>query len=225
MLWPPSSERPACAISAYARGVLAGITHGTLGAAPPAGVDSQPTPPPVPFQCPQAARCFYVDYASGSDLNSGMSEASPWQHAPGMQGCSSRCASTTPQANDYYILKGGVTWPVTVLPWVCNGRERVAWDLLGVDPSWYAGSLWSRPVLDGRSEYSGVAANHDQVNEFLDMSSTQYVTVDDFEFTGAHWSTTSQGGNMYLNANRGSTTARGELFPWLVERLLGVGGL
>ena len=155
--------------------------------------------------CPSGARCFYVDYASGSDANSGTSEASPWQHAPGMQGCSSRCASTTPQADDYYILKGGVTWPNAALPWVWQWSGNASHGIyLGVDPSWFTGSSWSRPILNGgAASIPGVATNHDQVNEFLDMSSTQYVTVDDFEFTGARWSTTSQGGNIYLNANEG----------------------
>ena len=40
------------------------------------------------------------------------------------------------------------------------------------------------------------------MNEFLDLSEGgEYVTVDDLEFTGAYWSNTSQGGNIFLNAN------------------------
>ena len=92
------------------------------------------------FVCASGARCFYVDYASGSDSNSGTSEASPWQHAPGMQGCSSRCAATTPQADDYYILKGGVTWPNSALPWVFHWSGSASHGIfLGVDPSWLRG--------------------------------------------------------------------------------------
>jgi hypothetical protein len=74
------------------------------------------------------ATTYYVDYANGSDSNSGTSETTAWKHAPGMEGltptgsstgdgCSSNCASYTPKPGDKIILRGGVVWPYTVAPW------------------------------------------------------------------------------------------------------------
>jgi hypothetical protein len=51
----------------------------------------------------------YVDYATGSDSNPG-TRASPWEYAPGMAACASKCASTTINPGDSVILKGGITW-------------------------------------------------------------------------------------------------------------------
>ena len=73
----------------------------------------------------------YVDYTTGSDSNNGTSTSTPWKHAPGMQGltpsgsstgdgCTGNCASYTPAAGDFIILKGGTVWPYTTMPWVWN---------------------------------------------------------------------------------------------------------
>jgi hypothetical protein len=74
------------------------------------------------------ASTHYVDYATGNDSNAGASTGSPWKHAPGMlgltpsgsstgDGCSANCASYTPVAGDFIILKGGTVWPYTTAPW------------------------------------------------------------------------------------------------------------
>lgn len=109
------------------------------------------------------ATIYYVDYSTGSDSNNGTSKSTPWKHAPGMQGtgasggaatdaCTGTCASTTPVAGDSIILKGGVTWPVTVLPWYfswagssttsgsygCAGSGCI---YVGVDPTWNTGQV------------------------------------------------------------------------------------
>jgi hypothetical protein len=77
----------------------------------------------------------YVDYENGNDAWDGTAKthtggtAGPWKHAPGMlglspsntstgDGCSSNCAAQNPKAGDQYILKGGVIWPYTTLPWM-----------------------------------------------------------------------------------------------------------
>jgi hypothetical protein len=54
--------------------------------------------------------CFYIA-ANGSDSNSGISEASPWVHAPGMPNCASGSAChITPVAGEGFIFRGGDTW-------------------------------------------------------------------------------------------------------------------
>jgi hypothetical protein len=109
------------------------------------------------------ATTYYIDYVSGNDSNNGTSKATPWKHAPGMQGsdggCVSTCATAHPQAGDSVILKGGVTWPNSSLGWLwafngtgssstigCTGSGCI---YVGVDQSWYTGSSWNRPILDG----------------------------------------------------------------------------
>jgi hypothetical protein len=74
------------------------------------------------------ANTYYVDYVNGNDSNSGTSTATPWKHAPGMKGltpsgsstgdgCASNCASYSPAAGDEIILRGGIVWPYTTMPW------------------------------------------------------------------------------------------------------------
>lgn len=80
----------------------------------------------------------YIDYENGNDTWDGTAKThvngttGPWKHAPGMLGlspsgtstgdaCSGNCASQSPIAGDSYILKGGVIWPYTTLPWQPTG--------------------------------------------------------------------------------------------------------
>src|ERR1019366_8459164 len=98
---------------------------------------------------PVFATTYYVDYASGSDSNNGTSKSTPWQHAPGMQGCTSNCV-TRPNPGDSVILKGGVTWPHAAFPWVFNFASGTSGNNIyfGVDPTWYTGGSWSRPIMN-----------------------------------------------------------------------------
>lgn len=73
----------------------------------------------------------YVDYTTGLDTNNGTSTSTPWKHVPGQQGltpsgsstgdaCSNNCASYTPAAGDFIILKGGTTWPYDIAGQIRN---------------------------------------------------------------------------------------------------------
>jgi len=112
---------------------------------------------------------YYVA-ANGIDTNSGTSKTSPWLHAPGMTGCAGVCASTTPHPGDSIILRGGDSWHwnsaygTVGLPWTwtwsgsgsttpygCNGSGCIH---IGVDQTWYSGSSWSRPQLNGDNPLS-----------------------------------------------------------------------
>ncbi len=135
------------------------------------------------------ASTYYVDFASGSDSNSGTSTNSPWQHAPGMGGCTANCASASPGAGDQIILKGGVTWPNSVLTWNFKWRGSKGNEIyIGVDQSWYAGASWSRPVIDAGKKTSGPA------NLMMDLQNADWVTVDNLEFTGMYWDGSASGG-------------------------------
>jgi hypothetical protein len=108
------------------------------------------------------AATYYVDYVGGSDSNNGTSKSTPWKHAPGMQGCTGNCASyqtahnspsETSGAGNNFILKGGVTCPLSVLPWdwVYGSGTTASPIYFGVDQTWYSGDVWSRPILDAEN--------------------------------------------------------------------------
>lgn len=151
--------------------------------------------------CPTSAssgitNCYYADYTNGSDANAGTSESTPLQHLPGMAGCSKNCSSISPQAGDGYILRGGITWPDTALTWLwlwggtgttsnpgCTGSGCI---YIGVDPNWYSGSSWTRPIINGGGS-SGTS-----VAPLLELGeSANYLIWDNIEFTGLYWSGSS----------------------------------
>jgi hypothetical protein len=129
------------------------------------------------------ATTYYIDYASGNDANNGTSKTSPWQHVPGMNGCTGNCAAASPQAGDQIILKGGVTWPNAAFPitWKWSGANGNN-IYIGVDQSWYAGSSWTRPVFDAGG--TPIAGNY---NQFIRAMSTSYQTWDNIEMKGLNW--------------------------------------
>lgn len=149
----------------------------------------------------RAGNVYYVDYSSGQDTNPGTSKQAPWMHAPGMNGCSNICAAASPKAGDSVILKGGVTWPGAALQWNWTwGGSSAASIYIGVDQTWYSGSGWARPILNGGG--TQVSGNNDFINL---QGSPSYIQIDNIEFTGLYWSgTPSYGSAIYIEAN-GST--------------------
>ena len=119
--------------------------------------------------------CYYIDYSSGADTNSGATELLPWKHLPGMtgnqngtnsgDGCTGNCAANTPVAGNGYILKGGVTWPYTVFPlnWTWSGTGSTSSPgctgsgciYIGIDPNWFSGVVNAIVPL---KDYGGCAA-------------------------------------------------------------------
>lgn len=106
-----------------------------------------------------SATTYYIA-ANGSDSNSGTSKATPWLHAPGMAGCTGACASASPKPGDQIILRGGDTWTVSgaVASWwsVPGGSSGNDVHIGGLDATWYAGSSWTRPVLNGGGTWPGI---------------------------------------------------------------------
>ena len=126
--------------------------------------------------------CKYVDYASGSDANSGDTESAPWKHMPGMVGtgpsgtssdsCASNCASFSPSAGTGIILKGGTVWPNTVFPisfsfggtgstasnFGCAGTGCI---YVGIDATWNHGTINSIATIRdfGGCPSSGVSVS------------------------------------------------------------------
>ena len=113
--------------------------------------------------------CYFVA-ATGADTNTGMSESSPFLHAPGMPNCSANCASAFPSSPNSsaagmgIIMRGGDTWhfgnsnatPYTGGTWdiiwhgtVTNGATvncqyegtQTGCVYIGVDKTWYNSSV------------------------------------------------------------------------------------
>lgn len=127
------------------------------------------------------ATTYYVDYAGGSDNNDGQSKGTAWQHAPGMNSCAANCASVNLVNGDRIILKGGVTWPNSSFRWTLGSNRQTIY--IGVDQTWFAGSSWTRPILDA----GGVGIMNNMSQMFWLGTG---VTFDNFEIKGFYWDNT-----------------------------------
>ena len=144
------------------------------------------------------AGTFYIDYANGSDSNSGTSKSTAWKTCPGMPGGSR--GNYSHAAGDRFIFKGGVTWSGSCFPLtISNGGSLGNLDYYGVDRVWFAGSSWSRPVFDsGGSSFP----RHTLINV-----PTSYVTIDNIEVTGFYWNSGTQGwGTSMISLNASGTS-------------------
>ncbi len=126
--------------------------------------------------------CFYFSKSSGSDGNAGTSESSPQAHLPGMP---SYTGKIKPAAGEGFILKGGDTWVASDLDlwWQWAGTSGAP-IYIGVDPSWYSGSSWTRPIFT----CGGASCTYTDNGSgfYSDWSGVQYVTVDNLEVTGLY---------------------------------------
>jgi hypothetical protein len=189
------------------------------------------------FYAGTASAGTYYIAANGSDANSGTSKTSPWLHAPGMPNCTGSCASHTPVAGDQFIFRGGDTWhfgnsaaaPYVGTPVSCVGAsEKCSWLLQwsgsngnpiywGVDQTWYSGSSWARPIMNGDNPTSttGVASCpfDESVVQLVAVHGVSgeaiFNTIDNFEFTGLCWSGSQQvppGSASYVNLSEYDAT-------------------
>lgn len=122
--------------------------------------------------------CYFVA-ANGSDSNNGLTESTPFEHAPGMPNCSGACLTAqnklgsagTADPGIGLIFRGGDTWHEgnsNLAPY-SGGTFDIIWSgnssacsyegpqtscfYVGVDTTWFnsasCGSSWCRPVLSG----------------------------------------------------------------------------
>ncbi|HME34275.1 MAG TPA: hypothetical protein VKF84_03480 [Candidatus Sulfotelmatobacter sp.] len=162
---------------------------------------------------PHAFANTYYIAANGSDSNNGTSKTTPWLHAPGMPNCTVTCASTTPQAGDLFIFRGGDTWhfansaasPYTGGTWnwtwagssaSCNLNAsagsviKTSCIYIGVDQTWYSGGSWARPILTmdnppTTSRPSTCTFNNNGFNGIYLRAS--YTVFDKFDVQGECW--------------------------------------
>ena len=129
---------------------------------------------------------YYIDNFSGSNGNNGISKSTAWENAPGMNRCFGNCNLIQLQPGDRVIFKGGDTWNEFVFPFIINVSGAPGNPIyFGVDPTWFNGAAWSRPVFD----LSGAIWTFAPVLASL----VHDVTFDDFEIkdelvdTANHW--------------------------------------
>lgn len=103
----------------------------------------------------QSGRTFYIDYANGSNGNSGTTKSSPWKSHPYMQ-TGGACTGTgnapayAHQTGDHFIFAGGVTWPAACFQMTiaAGGSSASAHDVYTVDQTWFSGGGFTKPVFD-----------------------------------------------------------------------------
>ncbi|HVU46967.1 MAG TPA: hypothetical protein VHD85_12610 [Terracidiphilus sp.] len=186
----------------------------------------------------QAFAATHYVAANGSDANNGTSKSTPWQHAPGMPNCVSACASYTPVAGDQIIFRGGDTWhfgnsgatPYTGGTWVwhwsgtstsCDMTDapnpvETSCVYIGVDPTWYSGASWTRPIMTNDNPtstkavsscpYPNVGGYLGGYDETMVLAGVTFVIVDNFEWTGQCNASSSQGGNIYIHERIANAT-------------------
>ncbi len=209
---------------------------------------ANPTGSPVTLSSLGITSCYYVSAAGSDTAYDGTSETvsgshGPFLHSPGMENCSGNCASVTLAAGIGVIFRGGDTWhfgnssatPYAGVVSTCadNGNNAAGLCLddinatstnpiyYGVDPTWYTGGSWVRPVLtadnslcnssttgtlpDGATctgwtdQYGQpgyyVSSCPYQVgnsNNLVDVGYSKYIALDNLELTGLCMSHTNQ---------------------------------
>jgi hypothetical protein len=148
-----------------------------------------------------------------------------------MPACSANCASAQNQYNGIpagtgLILRGGDTWhfgnssasPYSGGTWNFNSGQYPMGNsshpiYVGVDPGWYSGSTWARPILNGDNPInpsqtlSSCAYQMGGSNNFFELSGLQYYIIDNFEMTGLCQSDTGQPGHHDIFVSYGSLRA------------------
>jgi hypothetical protein len=111
---------------------------------------------------------YFVDFADGSDKNSGDSVLVPFKHAPGDENATDNALSTTLIAGDTVFFKGGVQY---------NGAITLRWDGTSGNAIIYDGNStgnWGtgRAIIDGQN------TRH---QAFISVTNRSYVTINHFE--------------------------------------------
>src|SRR4051812_18173238 len=88
------------------------------------------------FAASAPAASYFVDFASGSDSNNGLSTTAAWKRCPGMTGFAGNYSHV---AGDRFLFKRGVTWTNCFPLVIGNGGTASSPDYYGTDPNWGSG--------------------------------------------------------------------------------------
>lgn len=152
--------------------------------------------------------CYYAS-DTGSDTLDGTQETTsgshgPWQHFPKMPGATGVPASVTIAPGNALIFKGGDTWHFgnsSLTPYVGPPGTNKIWDLssiattvtnpvyIGVDPTWFTGASWTRPIFNGDNLVTTALVSSCNVLDFHNLNpvfvgSNSNIILDNFEATG-----------------------------------------
>ena len=150
---------------------------------------------------------YFIDYATGSDANTGTSTGSAWKHCPGDTTATGNAASLIPRPGDTIVFKGGVRYGFAS----GTGNRFISIKSSGTATapiSYLSGHLYSTPwpsstsraVIDGA--YSrGLGSNSSGV---MGISNKQYITIKGFEMVnqpnaGADYGFVGITGNTWRN--------------------------
>ena len=139
--------------------------------------------------------CYFVSNA-GLDTNSGTTEGAAWAHAPGMNGCASNCA-ITPSPGTGIIFRGGDTWGSTEYFNISFAGTSGAPIYYTVDPTWYSGGSWNRPLLSIAGALPNVNANGE--SRIIGLTAG-WINFDWWEVTGMTCSSTVSQNLMWNNS-------------------------
>jgi hypothetical protein len=176
-----------------------GLSGSTLVGPPPADRSIAPASTLDEVQ----GSTYYVDFATGSDTNSGTGPTAAWKHAPGDPDASGVPAGTTLQPGDTVDFEGGVVYTGTlVLPWSGLPGRPITYDGNS------AGAFGTgRAIIDGMGHSLGPLAYQfgfvggESWNGVEDVG-ISYVTIKNFEIrnlryiwndTGGGWNNGPQG--------------------------------
>lgn len=163
---------------------------------------------------PCVAATYYVDLVAGNDSNVG-TKVSPWLHAPGMGGFT---ATYSHVAGDRFIFKGGQTCGGVGIScfsskWILNNSGSIGNnDYYGVDVTWFAGSSYSPPVIDGGHK------NPVTINPYIDMGGS-FVTLDGLRIQNIGVSPSENGGTG-LNQGNYAIDVNGTNHDILIENMI-----
>jgi len=162
-------------------------------------------------------KCYFIDYAGGSDVNNGTTESTPWQHAPGFANATGVAAAHTPSAGEGWIFRGGVivdyhAWPA----FIPYGGTPSNPTYIGVDPAWFTSGSWTRPIFDG----GGASGYHADTTGMMSDSAhhTTNFIIDSIEFTGLYW-VSSCGGDGSLACSYLSTYSYNSAARWEAKNI------
>lgn len=142
--------------------------------------------------------CYYVG-ASGSDSNAGTTEAAPFLHIPGtpkFTGKASIGAGVGVIVQGGYVAHFGNSSVATSTGGMLNittGGSSGSPVYYGVDPTWFTGSSFARPMLSGdnplsTSFVSACTYDNSSPPQWVNIaSSASYVILDGFESSGLCW--------------------------------------
>jgi hypothetical protein len=153
-----------------------------------------------------------------------------------MPNCTGNCSSASISSGTGFIFRGGDTWHFgnsALTPyvgsggwnWTHGGSSTSSPIYLGVDPGWYTGGSWVRPVLNGDNPLLASTGNppnsptiasctysYGAANNMITFGGLNNWWFDNFEITGYCWNTVAANGANYMFKMNGASSPNNDYF-------------